>query len=616
MLTILFGLASAVPAADSLPALPSDLFEFNPPTVKFTDTELDASFEFRLKQRPAGNQLIAFFGVKGLVLEKCAYPFAANDFDKWQKVKFRPIPALKDQNVAELALSAKLGSDVAPEFVSDQVLNVLRTPVVGGTFSSTGDPHYLTFSGDTYDLQGVGEYVLYKSAHLEVQTLSFPFGQTQTTVNVAAAIRYGSTVLVLDVRTLSLPDTLQQISPNADGLEIKSSCVANSACKHEVKIPGGSTITLTAVLSNPTGRYIDVVGVLDSSFGANGGLANKLGAPKGQFFLRDGTTGQGAAFFDSWKVKPEESLFNGKFVASNPIRKGLFDSCEVPERPLFPRPKPAPRYPVKIYVPVVIKVPEFSPKPVPTNPDFANQVRAHCQSLFNTKGCNRIIDPRPFIQSCIDDALSTGNHGFSEGHKNTFLTKCNCVVEVMAKDVQPVRDQALAIAAADGVTEGTSCPNNCSGRGTCTSAACACAKGFGGIDCSVDLGSYLAFDIVKSRYVPAKEATLPLNPQTGLANLDQAAPVPALPPPAGANNGPVAAAASVPALPPPSGANNIPIASAASVPALPPPQSAALDGNTPSNNHQTAGNNPYNGILVSSARGLSSIIFIICLAFL
>jgi hypothetical protein len=74
---------------------------------------------------------------------------------------------------------------------------------------------------------------------------------------------------------------------------------------------------------------------------------------------------------------------------------------------------------------------------------------------------------------------------------------------------QDVREEALAIAATDGVTANTACPNNCSGKGTCTSAACACAPGFGGIDCSTNLGSFLAYDTTKSKFVPAKEAALP-----------------------------------------------------------------------------------------------------------
>jgi hypothetical protein len=499
------------PADASQPALQDDIFEFNPPSIKFTDTELDASFQFRLKKRPAGSQLVAYFGVKGLVLEKCAFQFKAADYDKWQTIKFRPIPALKEQNVAELSISAKLGSDASPtSFVSERALSVIRTPVLGGTFSSTGDPHYLTFAGDKYDLQGVGEYILYKSTHFEIQSLSFPFGQTQTTVNVAVALRYGSTVLVLDVRTLTLPDAIQIASGNNDGLVISSACVSGSNCKHDIKLPGGSTVTFNAVLSNPTGRYIDISGIVDSSFGANGGLANKLGGPKGQFFLRDGTTGQGAAFFDSWKVKPEESLFNGKYVATNPTRKGVYDTCEVPAQPSFPKPKPPVVYHFKKFVPAAIIIPAFEKaKAVPSNPEFAKQAAAHCGSLFNCKGCNRIVDPKPYVASCIADALSCGNHGFSEGHKNAYLTACNNIVQIMAKDVKPVQEEALAIAATDGVTVSTACPNNCSGKGTCTSAACACAPGFGGIDCSTNLGSFLAYDTTKSKFVPADEAALP-----------------------------------------------------------------------------------------------------------
>ena len=203
MLSLLLSFAAVRANVTNSSAEATDLFEFSPATIKFTDTELDTSFRFRLKRRPAGNHLAAYFGVKGLVLEKCAYPFAAQDYDKWQTVKFRPLPALKEQNVAELSISAKLGSDASPtRFLSDQSLPVVRSPIVDGSFSSSGDPHYVTFSGDAFDGQGVGEYIMFKSTHLEIQSLSYPWANTPTTVNMAAALRYGSTVLVLDVRTL------------------------------------------------------------------------------------------------------------------------------------------------------------------------------------------------------------------------------------------------------------------------------------------------------------------------------------------------------------------------------------------------------------------------------
>jgi hypothetical protein len=64
-----------------------------------------------------------------------------------------------------------------------------RTPCQAGCGSSNGDPHLTTIDGRSYDFQAAGEFVLLRSAALEVQARQEPYqGSSSVTINTAVAV--------------------------------------------------------------------------------------------------------------------------------------------------------------------------------------------------------------------------------------------------------------------------------------------------------------------------------------------------------------------------------------------------------------------------------------------
>ena len=177
------------------------------------------------------------------------------------------------------------------------------------TCSSTGDPHYILFDGFAMDHQGTGAFYLFDSPQLTIQTFPATYNQ-KFSVNKAVAIRYGESIVVLDVTNDHLaPVKTVKADQNMTGMVITA---ASENCHdHVITLPCGSSITL-APRKNELSTYVNVHLALSAGYpAASGGLCNRKNSDN-ILWKRDGTSvGRDKVddFANSWKVPDNENLF-------------------------------------------------------------------------------------------------------------------------------------------------------------------------------------------------------------------------------------------------------------------------------------------------------------------
>lgn len=183
------------------------------------------------------------------------------------------------------------------------------SPVGGGG----GDPHMRTFDGYTYDFQGVGDYVLTRSAGFEVQAR---FERTAPGSNVSVTTGLAANVLGDRIEVYRVNGALQTFLNgtllNADSAQKLpgGGALVSSAQKVSVAHPDGSWAAFdagyTAQVQLAAGRKRQAVGLLGAS---DGNAGNDLKLPDGTPASVADLYGQ---FRSGWNVRmySPQAIFN------------------------------------------------------------------------------------------------------------------------------------------------------------------------------------------------------------------------------------------------------------------------------------------------------------------
>ncbi|MGD9880672.1 MAG: VWD domain-containing protein [Reyranella sp.] len=187
-----------------------------------------------------------------------------------------------------------------------------------------GDPHFWTFDGVSYDLMGVGEYVLTRSTaaddafEVQARTASYR-GSTTVTAMSAVAVKVGEQRVTFDQ---SRPDIVwvdgAAATFFAGFIELDAGYIeVVSPGRYNVITDAGHTVLVTAW----SGAYFDVRVEVDPgmpSGSVEGLLGNHDGLAGNDFALADGTvlatpltfSQLYGAFSDAWRVTQASSLLD------------------------------------------------------------------------------------------------------------------------------------------------------------------------------------------------------------------------------------------------------------------------------------------------------------------
>ncbi|WP_135230774.1 VWD domain-containing protein [Deinococcus fonticola] len=201
----------------------------------------------------------------------------------------------------------------------------LPLPEEPGTASSFGDPHLSTFEQQVYSFQAAGEFILTQSLDdsFEVQARYVPLGDTQMSANNAIAMRVGGDRVGIYATKTNAPRLM------INGQEI---LLTEGQAKF-IPLPFGGSVSYDGKLTMvhwKDGSFLsadiraDILGRVSVTVPAarrsrlTGLLGNFDGNTQNDYQTRDGqvlqvpvpTPSIYSVFGESWRIKPEESLFD------------------------------------------------------------------------------------------------------------------------------------------------------------------------------------------------------------------------------------------------------------------------------------------------------------------
>ncbi|KAJ3268455.1 hypothetical protein HDV01_002734 [Terramyces sp. JEL0728] len=323
----------------------TDLLEFDRPLLEILDTQMAHSFKCRLKQKPEEAVQVYFEGT-GINFENCNYNFPVDSYDQWQTININNVPVFEKLSDVDFQIKARCFHKGDQ---GDHHLPCHRKPTCGGTCQSHGDPHFVDFQGYSFTHQAEGTFSLFEHEHLAVQAIqgpcNFDVWPKNVMCNQAVAIRYGSTILALDVREKHQKAYgMKYVSKNTDGVQYKAPSKQDST--HNVKLPCGSSIELI-VSQNSKETWIDVNLHIAPGYGDNGGVCNKLGTDDDNMYGKDKTYQKNNidGYVWSWKVDDSNNLFNGQCKPSTPPVTYPPQTCTCPDTPVPENPPVVPQLP-------------------------------------------------------------------------------------------------------------------------------------------------------------------------------------------------------------------------------------------------------------------------------
>ncbi|RUS80662.1 hypothetical protein EGW08_011566, partial [Elysia chlorotica] len=475
----------------------------------------------------------------------CGVPFRT-----WPEPVYVPILAAIDSLVdgdvtRTVEVSASIEYNKTVEMV--QVVGQQQVEVIDrdtpSLCKSVNDPHITAFDGKKYDVFLEGEFVLWKHTSMKYEVRSFyrKCGNGGASCNCAVTVRALDDVVLLDacgpMRDEPSPAfavTLYRNGPLTKNLRIKQLLEGR---KYEVILPTGTEVKVIT-----EGYYLNVwvqasANDFNSSMGLcgnyNGEENDDIMTQKGEVYT--GSEIQPNKFSATWRVNTSQSHYRGvcpgeftDFEESDDV----FCACQAERNSTMNETSPecgrdlnlyrctdtrlesermnsgidvTDKYIAESKTPLCGNISEpafdFDPDFVPqeatwkassnwteakayefcTNYLTKSEIGLQCSLVFET-------DFNQTVESCVKDIQITDDTQFAVDSLTNLLEQClSSITRVTALWVNGEPDPAFT----DFI-----CLNNCNDRGNCSNGLCQCEKGFGGVDCSVDLTAVPALNLL------------------------------------------------------------------------------------------------------------------------
>ncbi|XP_071110645.1 LOW QUALITY PROTEIN: uncharacterized protein [Haliotis cracherodii] len=427
-----------------------------------------------------------------------------------------------------------LWSNYSPGQITVQIIK--DTSKIQNKFCyATNDPHMKTFDGRRYEHQYDGTFTMYKhdTLPIEVQLRTTKCG-SRAWCNCGLAVRAGRTVFEFNrcgdlTNIWKLEHTL--CDDGEDVLQVKK-----RGSSYEIYLPTGGKVRVNLYRS-----YLDVyiypsVQDIENSRGLCGKLSDVC---SDDFVMRDGSYSTDitstddcnagyrvwenllTTFSNSWSVDWQTNdLFNpdlhrslGPWPRSNAYcsctqdQNGPLDEVTCTANNAHRICSPSEGYTtVNAKCTIKERRKRRSVKVTSTGKEIyrhkrqaegewlngwtEGEARAYCERIFQESGtvqvCSNVtgVDTDESLDNCVLDIRLTGNTTFSPSAVDTVRDKCLYEVNINPELQQSSEESNQSVMA---IVEASTCFRDCGEHGSCVEGECACAKDYGGDDCSVDL---------------------------------------------------------------------------------------------------------------------------------
>lgn len=303
-------------------------------------------------------------------------------------------------------------NDTFSKILTIQDDEIIPNPPTRG--NNWGDPHLVTFDGNSYDFQAVGEFILTQSnnSDFEVQVRQEPLeDRDDVSINTAVATQLGEETVGLYTnreQPLVIDDTETELA-DGESLELGNGEIFRTNenrytvvnADEDGEVNAGDSQLVATVYDN----HIDVeVYIADVNQGGTTGLlGNFNGDPSDDLAIRDGETLEQPIPFeqlygeyaDSWRISQEESLFS--YLEGNSTE--TFTNTDFPSRAI-------------------------------TIDDLSEEERTAAEQVVDEAG---ITDPNLREAAILDVALS-GDETFAMGASQSQIAQAEVEVEDIVGD--------------------------------------------------------------------------------------------------------------------------------------------------------------------------------------
>jgi hypothetical protein len=471
---------------------PAPRVVFDPPLMRLADTSYGV-FTVKLSSQPS-KPVTCYFDNAALLVNTCSVVFDKTNWNTPQTI--RAVTPVLIGRSKPVTLDVTYGMTCVGIAAPRVSLPVNRAAIFSPSGNSAGDPHVTTLAGQYYTWFANGVYWMWKSEHLEIQTITERCApHNGATCHKAFAIRYGAGLYYFDGRNVNMATGAYSITVSKVGNE-NGMYYSRSGNLFYLYLPDGSYITIHfSGFSRNFNVYADINMYLSHRYLSApnaGGLFNKPSATGNDLFAPDGkiysSRNQASidAFAATWLVPKHNDFFNRQ-IKVNSLPDGIaYLSCSGVTSPKTAPTTDAPAYnsywvlgAQNVGLPVYVKRSET----------VMADTTEDCKSLFSKdlNECKTLLDTKPYVQKCILDGLITGKSTtFGQSHLENYLIDCEALATSRKSSGNPkLVAQAMKIAKALG--QGTfDCKTNkdgleCSGNGLCMATGCQCSAGFFGV---------------------------------------------------------------------------------------------------------------------------------------
>ncbi|XP_070536990.1 von Willebrand factor D and EGF domain-containing protein-like [Ptychodera flava] len=477
-------------------------------------------------------------GRRDVVFDKCRVDIDYTDFDENHIVKVLAVRDCQEDGFYTTTVDITPSSQCSVAVVQGykETITISVVDVNCGHCYGTGDPHYVTFDGSSYDWYGVGDFVLFESPYNNFQVQVRTWKCWSVTCNCGIAIKEANDVITVDMCHGNFGKSSPRVRKPSEGKLVHGNKVYKHLNGKEFLVQMSSQRSVR--VSADRYRLNIFLDIPSDDFNRSRGLCGTFdGHVTNDFTDRDGRVLQYVgrrpdSFSESWRVTNGESLFDNRpddviysdqeFCAcessNKDCRKNIKEHADQLNRPQqewvditeeLNDSGDRSAFSYSFYAKqrqennsddallsgyTYYQDPDFLPRILtwPTRSGITEQqARDICTSAVQNSdsatSCSDVQEVDLFIgrDACVEDI------GFSD----SLLFLCD-VVSIMEKHCEDVSLKNLTlyqkdingkIIAPPSFLTSSMCPFRCGDHGYCTNGKYHCHEGYGGTDCSIDL---------------------------------------------------------------------------------------------------------------------------------